>query len=431
MEWDLSASGGADASQDTAWSVTSAAAINVAVGDYLLAVLGFNSDTAGAGTPHAFTQGGLQLHINGAVTKHHDSGTTNGTDSRLVIAGTKVTQNASNAAVTYTCVASAATAGAGLIVRLRQVARLSIMDEWTPDGSVDSLVLNDGQQIWQNMKGTPLRSSLHYTGTSYSIKKRKGRKRYHYHIDPRNPDPGVISGSQRYNYRAEVSDHPWELMHPIGTRKLWSTFYEFPDDTDTVPYSQHATEIDITQGHAGSGTNGPYPDNFPAFYIGLAYQGQNGLSWGNFRIVNKVVDIASPGSGQVPLATKRAKKGDRWDIVVDCLVGQPGRLRIWLKETSAGGAWDLVYDRVENTAWLTDTAGGSNPNVGPNMKLGVYHQGMADEAGVLANEALYGGIGTYQFDLFQGPIRRMVIPSTSVYYSSDYVFDLLETSGLG
>jgi hypothetical protein len=431
FEWSVLVLGGADnTGGSTVWSIVTAAT-QLAAKDIILAASGSNIDTTGFGTLALSQPGGA---VFGAITKSTDSGTGNGDDSRLVVGTCQVTTPGSNSAITYTMVGSTFTAdsvsGYTLIVRVRQVAASTLIDEWDPDTSVDSVVTTDGTTMWTNPAGLHLRSSIHYTPRNpYSIVTRNTHKRFRYWIDPRDPD-----FSPNYNYRSEVSDNPWSIQHPIGTRKSYSTFYEFPTSGDTQPWLQAASEAVLSQCHSGSGVGGPWPDNHPLFYLAVMYQGQSGQNWGTFRIANMVIRIEQgAGFGSEILTGKRAKPGDRWDVVFDVLFARPGYLRVWMKETSAGGDWELVYNKTENTVWLQESDGGSAHLVGGNMKVGMYSHAHKDLAGVQASEALNGGaVGSYKIELFNGNIRRKVMAANDLYQTAtaERMFNIMQTGGI-
>lgn len=96
--WDFSTfCGGDDNSGVASFSITGDAGLNVATGDWVVATVGMGGD---AGNPSTRAVGGMS----GATitaTARVNSGSTIGTDTRVIIADAQVTAGSSNAAPTY------------------------------------------------------------------------------------------------------------------------------------------------------------------------------------------------------------------------------------------------------------------------------------------------------------------------------------------
>jgi hypothetical protein len=118
--WQIAASGGSDNVTGTAWSVTTADNVNLAVDDFVIAFSGSNSDS-GAYSTHAFSSTGITFS---ARTERIDVSNAQGDDNRLFAASATVTAGSGNNPVTYTATAGLSGAnsqcGATVVVRLRQ-----------------------------------------------------------------------------------------------------------------------------------------------------------------------------------------------------------------------------------------------------------------------------------------------------------------------
>lgn len=256
----------------------------------------------------------------------------------------------------------------------------------------DSLILpdqpfNDGARFLNG-----LRPNYHYSSSGYSFEDYLDKRRLKMYVNPTTP-----SALPNYNFRTELSRYPWEVGHPPGTEEWLSWTYFVPDS-----YTQHATEIDVFQSHPGSAPG--YSSNSPAIYFGLEYQNQiSGYPWGTLAIVNKAADTRVPTIRFVP--------GMRIDFVVQLIygLGSEGKLKIWANGT-------VIYDVAQSTIYASADPLGSNPMVGGNWKLGVYHHGINSLAGVTANAAL----GHTEMYLYVGKIRNSVRTSAD----SDYLKDI-------
>jgi hypothetical protein len=92
--------------------------------------------------------------------------------------------------------------------------------------------------------------------------------------------------------------------------------------------------------------------------------------------------------------------------------------------------WTKIYENLaESTAWANGTDGGSNPNVHPDWKLGIYAPGIRDQSGAEGEEALNGGPGTYSITYDIVGIRNLYLPDSHLFYSKS-VMGFLQTTDL-
>lgn len=297
----------------------------------------------------------------------------------------------------------------GAAVRLRPSDYL----EWDASTVVNDQPTGDGDFFWHNPGGTGIRASLHWTGTAYSIETVSGREYFKLHIDPDTPD----AGATKNNYRAEVQRHT--TTKPVGTVRMVGRGLLLPTILN------HGSEFAIGQWHTGSAPGGPWDDNFPVIYLGVAYSGQTGASLNELVVVNKVKAFETAGNGRTNTGViitagteyflKQYLKGG---------TGASGQYTLQIKE-GRGGTWTTIYDEAESTIWNEDDDGGSNSQVTPYWKAGIYAPGIASDAGAASEKALNGG--SYSITMYLGDkIKTADLLSSDPYYSSLAVFDTMD-----
>jgi hypothetical protein len=286
---------------------------------------------------------------------------------------------------------------------------------WEAATSVDDTPSGDGDFFWHNPEAVGIRGSLHYDAGAYSIETVGAYEYYKLYIDPDTPDAGPTLN----NYRAEIQRHTTTKV--VGTIRMVGSGFMFPEILN------HGGEIVIAQWHTGTAPGGPYPVNSPVIYLGLAYDGQTGASENELVVVRKVVafETASHGryntgiiiqAGTEYFMRQKLKGG----------TGTAGRYTLQLK-VGRGGTWTTIYDEQESTIWDADIDGGSNSQVTPYWKLGIYGQNINLDAEVAAEKALNGGV--YNITLYLlDKIKTADLLAADPYYNSTTVIRSMDTS---
>jgi hypothetical protein len=290
--------------------------------------------------------------------------------------------------------------------------------EWNPLTVVNDQPTGDADFFWHNPGGTGLRASVHYSGTQYSIEDGEFR----FYIHPRDPDPGVIEGTQRFNYRAEIARRATVTI-PVGSREIVKCTYRIPSGG----FKPRDTGFNISQWHTGTGSEpGPGGLNSPVMSLDIANEGtpdKNGdfAEQDEMVVVNKVTGNAGGNSGRVNTGFI-LEPGLVFDLRQTLIsgLGSAGYYKLEVREQ--GGDWQTLYEANEATVWAADSDGGSKSNVHPYWKLGLYQYGLVTEGGVEATEALNDGEGSYDIEMFMpGRIKTAVLETDDPYFHSTII----------
>ncbi len=292
--------------------------------------------------------------------------------------------------------------------------------EWNPVTAIEPTYasVTDGQYIWHNSQSVGLRTAFHYTPLGYSIPTLGGKKRFQCWVNPRTDAVG-----SNYNYRDEFSQD-WETGFPLGTRDVLA----FGIVLQAGALKARTHDIDFNQWHSGSFPG--EPSNDPAIFscfspAGVEDDNDDVSQLNEVVIVNKIRDFEQSGdpniSGRINTGIVVAN-GERHDFVYDITAGinGTGNVTIWhCSETSPGvfSDWTVIYQATESTAWANGTDGGSNPNVLPDWKLGLYIPALRTLGGVTAAEDLNGGVGTYSATINFVGVRNIYVPTTHAFYN--------------
>jgi hypothetical protein len=290
--------------------------------------------------------------------------------------------------------------------------------EWNPLTVVNDQPTGDADFFWHNPDNVGLRASLHFTGTGYSIV----GNAFHFYIHPRTPDPGVIEGTQRYNYRTEFARRATVTI-PVGSKEIVKCTYKVPD----AGFKPRDTGFNIGQWHTGTGTlPGPGGLNSPVMSLDIANSGvpdknADYSQQDEMVVVNKVTGNAGGNSGRVNtgFVLEPGLVFDMRQTLISGL-GSAGYYKLEVREQ--GGDWVTLYEENEATVWAADSDGGSKSNVHPYWKLGLYQYGLVTSGGVTATEALNSGSGSYDIEIsMPGKIKTAVLESDDPYYNSNAI----------
>jgi hypothetical protein len=291
---------------------------------------------------------------------------------------------------------------------------------WEASTSVDDTPTGDGDFFWHNPGAVGIRASLHFDETAYSIETVGAYSYYKLYIDPDTPD----AGEGNNNYRAEIQRHTTTKVP--GTIRMVGSGFLFPEILN------HGGEIVIGQWHTGTAPGGPWPLNSPVIYLGVAYSGQtdqylDAAVTNELVVVNKVVDFEGAGNGRTNTGIVIAA-GTEYFMrqKIKGGTGTAGRYTLQLK-VGRGGSWSTIYDNEESTIWNEDDDGGSNSQVTPYWKLGIYGQNINLDAEVAAEKALNGGVYNITMYLLN-KIKTADLLAADPYYNSSTVIKSVDTS---
>jgi hypothetical protein len=286
---------------------------------------------------------------------------------------------------------------------------------WEASTSVDDTPTSDGDFFWHNPGGTGIRASLHYDELAYSIETVGSREYYKIYLDPDTPDAGPSNN----NYRAEIARHTTTKV--VGTVRMVGSGFMFPE------IKNHGGELIVAQWHTGTAPGGPYPSNFPVIYLGLAYSGQGGASTNELVVVNKVKAFEELSSGRTNTGIVIAEDVEYFfRQYLKGGSGSAGRYMLQIK-VGRGGTWTTIYDENESTIWDEDDDGGSNSQVTPYWKWGMYGQNITTDAEVVSEKALNGGV--YNITMYYlDKIKTADLLAADPYYNSSTVILSVDTS---
>jgi len=165
--WDIAASGGADTTTGTAWSVTTAADPGFAAGDWAFVASTLPTDV-GAGAQFASESiSATGISVWGTMTERAEQNTSSGNDLGGFVFDRPVTTGTSSAAPVVTATASGTTtnvAGTSLVVRLREVTAISSAG----DGNGLAIAETSSVVVTPNSAGTGSSVTVDAVGPSAS-----------------------------------------------------------------------------------------------------------------------------------------------------------------------------------------------------------------------------------------------------------------------
>ena len=304
--------------------------------------------------------------------------------------------------------------------------------EWNPSTVTEPVYadMDDGDYFWYNPLGVGLRNAFHHLPTQYSIPTVGGNKRFRVSVHP--------DSTGLYNYRAEVT-RDWESGMPLGTRDALAWGLEIPSGG----LKNHDEDIDFFQWHSGSAPG--YSSNSPCMYGVISRAGTEDDN-DDVAQLNEIVVVSSIRnfeqeanpqiSGRINTGVVVAN-GERHEFYMELKSGinLTGSFVLWhCKQTSPGvfTAWTKIYENLaESTAWANDADRGSNSNVHPDWKVGIYCPGVRDLSGVLGEEALNGGTpGSYSITYDIPGIRNLYLPANHAFYNAPTLLGYLQTTDM-
>jgi hypothetical protein len=269
-------------------------------------------------------------------------------------------------------------------------------------------------RFWQNDNDLGFLSSQNWTGDAYTLTTIGGKTYYSFLVNPRVPTPP----EGEFHHRAEITRRGNTNNTVLGTREILSFGYRVP----SLGLFNRTHGIAIMQFHTGSAPGGPWPSNYPAFYLELAYAGQED-DYDDEADLNELVVINKVKEFELGASTHSGRKNtgiifspdQEYYFIIDMVsgIGENGYLKIMLKQGLAG-SWATIYEENESTAWSADADGGSNSQVHGYWKLGVYAHGLKTEPEVEEDEDLNGG--TYYVLLYMTPVIKNARLSAGEYY---------------
>jgi hypothetical protein len=281
--------------------------------------------------------------------------------------------------------------------------------------SVEDTPTSDGDFFWHNPGTIGLRASLHYDEGAYSIETVGSYEYYKLYLDPDVPD----AGAGLNNYRAELQRHT--TTKPVSTIRMVGSGFMFPYILN------HGGELIIGQWHTGTAPGGPFDFNFPVIYLGIAYAGQAGASENELVVVNKVKAFETAGNGRTNTGVIIAEDTEYFlRQKLKGGTGSNGRYTLQIK-VGRGGTWTTIYDQSESTIWNEDDDGGSNSQVTPYWKIGMYAQNINLDAEVAAEKALNGGVYNITMYLLDR-IKTADLLTSDPFYNSSTVILSMDTS---
>jgi hypothetical protein len=306
--------------------------------------------------------------------------------------------------------------------------------EWNPVTATEPTYasMGDAEYFWLNTQSVGLRNAFHWSPTQYSIPTVGGHKRFRFSVNPRVPDN---TGAGHWNYRTEIT-RDWESGMALGTRDCLAWGTEFP----TGGLKNHDEDIDFFQWHSGSAPG--YSSNHPCMYGVISRAGteddNDDVSQLNEIVVVSAIrnfeQSANPQiSGRINTGVVVAN-GERHEWYMELVSGTngTGSFVLWhCKQMSPGvfSAWTKVYENLaESTAWANNADGGSNANVHPDWKLGIYCPGIRDQSGAESEEALNSGAGSYSITYDIPGIRNVYVPTTHRFYNQSMLGYIITTN---
>lgn len=115
----IAGAGGEDTSSGTAYSATMSTDPGITNGDLLIAGLGWDLGVSSGGSAEGISATSATI---GTVTERLDASTTSGHDCRAILSSASCTAGTASAAAVLTATSAGSVAGAGALLRIREVA---------------------------------------------------------------------------------------------------------------------------------------------------------------------------------------------------------------------------------------------------------------------------------------------------------------------
>lgn len=316
-----------------------------------------------------------------------------------------------------------------------KVVRPTDIVEWNPNTVTEPVYtdMTDGQYFWFNPLGVGLRNAFHWFPTQYSLPTVGLYKRFQFSVNPRVPDG---TGEGHWNNRAEIT-RDWESGHPLGTRDCIGWGIEIP----AGGLKNHDEDIDIFQWHSGSAPG--EESSSPCIYgvisrAGTEDDNDDVSQLNEIVVVSSIRNFEQEGnpniSGRINTGVVVANgESHRFYMELVSGINLTGSFVLWHCEQTSPGVftdWTKIYENLaESTAWANDGDGGSNANVHPDWKLGIYAPGIRDQSGAEAEEALNGGPGTYSITYQISGIRNLLLLASNPFRNKN-VMGFLQTTDM-
>lgn len=309
--------------------------------------------------------------------------------------------------------------------------------EWNPNTVTEPVYadMEDGDYFWLNPLGDGLRNAFHWFPNQYSLPTVGLNKRFQFSVNPRVPDG---TGAGHWNNRAEIT-RDWTSGMPLGTRDCLAWGLEIP----AGGLKNHDEDIDFFQWHTGTAPGGPYENNSPCMFgvisrAGTEDDNDDVAQLNEIVVVNPIRQLEQEENPQISGRINTGVvvgNGESHFFYMELKSGieGTGSFVLWHCEQTSPGvftAWTKIYENLaESTAWANDGDGGSNSNVHPDWKLGIYSPGIRDQAGTEGEEALNSGAGSYSITLQITGIRNLYLPASHSFYTKN-VFGFLQTTNM-
>jgi hypothetical protein len=291
-------------------------------------------------------------------------------------------------------------------------------NEWNFDTTdpIDTPPASSGTTILENPSGKSLMTSQAYNGEGYTT------------VGTIEKDVQLDLVPRDGNLDADNFNHRLELIRAdvsagvLGTRELLGFSIQIPVGglpTRSIP-------INIFQAHSGAHVSQSY--DMPVFYIEISNAGRVAAGEANsllneIAIGNRVVEFEDFGTFNSQSRHNTgiiASAGSRLDFAISytSAIGGAGSITVLIRKDL--GSWVNVYDRIESTAWTNAADGGSEPQVHPFWKIGLYVPNCRTAADLAAQEALNGGAaGSFTVQLtLKDKIKTARLLAADPYYKT-------------
>jgi hypothetical protein len=279
-----------------------------------------------------------------------------------------------------------------------------------------------GTDILLNSVGKYLKTSQAYNGEGYTT---VGSTDIQLDLVPRDGNLDADNFNHRLELiRSDVS------AGTVGSRELLGFSIEIP--SGGLP--DRSIPIFVFQAHSGDNVAQAYDQ--PVFYIEISSAGRPAYLQANSAenevcIGNRIVEFETFGTFNSELRHNTgviATPSSRLDFAIDytSATAGAGKIKVYIRKNM--GDWNLVYNRTESTAWTNASDGGSEPNVHPFWKLGLYVPGCRTAAGLTAQEALNGGAaGSFTVQLkLKDKIKTARLLAADKYYADTEVIETIK-----